>query len=510
MPVIDGQVRRSRYKFLKLRELSSVDNPAQPGALATIMKAYNPNQPRDPAGTPTGGRWTSTHSGGGRGTSALPEGVEEFGFIPTMVLAQQTDDEDYMDASTRLESDALAAYSEIHDRLKAKLGFTDNEVHAILTSRHGRHMADDFVGGGPGVRGNAQGLVQQWTQPKWVKPLRETAAAYSAGEGEWPVALENARAKKGVASKETADRGMPLNRVAKYVCEADGAHSFQEVLRENKFSQDIWPCVDALSQSIRSIVGDRSLSGASREEKINSSVDEFLTAVRSIAPEVSKQLEELLQKKEGHMPKTAEQLQAEVEKLTGELTSATALATAEKARADKAEDELKTEREGHTATKALLVAATDEVIKVGDTELKKSEVGEAQFTVTKALSEERDLAKLEKRAAEEFPHVVGTASEKALVLRSVEKLDKDDPTRKALEAILTSAEKMTAAGFDSLGHRGAQDPTQKAANDAFMEKVHEIQKRDSCAEHEAMRKARTDHPDLFRAYQGQGEAPAAN
>lgn len=38
MPIIDGKVVRARYTKLKLNEISSVDNPAQAGALAAIMK----------------------------------------------------------------------------------------------------------------------------------------------------------------------------------------------------------------------------------------------------------------------------------------------------------------------------------------------------------------------------------------------------------------------------------------------------------------------------------------
>jgi hypothetical protein len=61
--------------------------------------------------------------------------------------------------------------------------------------------------------------------------------------------------------------------IAKYVCADDGAHTFVEVLAENKFSEQIWPFTDALSQSIRSIVGDRGLSNADREAKITKELE---------------------------------------------------------------------------------------------------------------------------------------------------------------------------------------------------------------------------------------------
>jgi hypothetical protein len=74
------------------------------------------------------------------------------------------------------------------------------------------------------------------------------------------------------------------------------------------------------------------------------------------------------------------------------------------------------------------------------------------------------MARLEKRAGEEFPHVVGTRREGAGAQVGRRPMAEDDPTRKALEAILTSAEKMIAQGFAQLGGGGGQSPTQKAAS----------------------------------------------
>jgi hypothetical protein len=311
---------------------------------------------------------------------------------------------------------------------------------------------------------------------------------------------------------DPVDRPATAAFVAKYICDDDGAHTFQEVLDENKFSQEVWPCVDALSQSIRSIVGDTSLTGGEREAKIGASVEQFLSAVRDISPEVSKQLAELCGKKEeGPMPKTIEELQADVTKLTSDVTTANSRADTEKARAEKAESDLKAEQAAHGETKKALTAATDETITVGDVELKKSEVGEASFKVSKALAAERDMARIEKRVETEFRHVVGSATEKAKVLKLVNDLPEDNETRKALEAILKSAEKMVALGFENTGSRGGVEPTVKAAQATFDQKVKDIAKRDEIPEHQAMRKARTEFPTEFAAaYPEQAPQPAAN
>jgi hypothetical protein len=42
MPIIDGEVVRARFHSLKINELSSVDRPAQPGALAVLLKTEKP------------------------------------------------------------------------------------------------------------------------------------------------------------------------------------------------------------------------------------------------------------------------------------------------------------------------------------------------------------------------------------------------------------------------------------------------------------------------------------
>lgn len=308
-----------------------------------------------------------------------------------------------------------------------------------------------------------------------------------------------------------------LSFIAKYVCEDDGAHTFSEVLADNKFSQEIWPYTDALTQSIRSIVGDKSLTGGDRETKINASVGEFLTAVRTISPEIAKQLSGLI-RKEQDMPKSIEELTVKVEELTGQLTSTTALLASEKARADaaeKAKTDAETERDKMktdcAAAKAELLVATDETIKVGDQEIKKSAVGEASFALAKTLANERETAQLEKRAATEFEHLPGTDSEKALVLKTIAGRADDDPTRKALETILTSAEKMLKAGFGRLGAGGGQTETEKAAEEAFTAKVEEVKKNNpNMKPHEAMEKARVENPDLFATYQSGGADAATN
>jgi hypothetical protein len=287
--------------------------------------------------------------------------------------------------------------------------------------------------------------------------------------------------------------------VAKYVCEDDGAHTFTEVLTENEFSDRIWPYTDALVQSIRSIVGDGSLSGGERETKVKNSVDEFLAAVRQISPETEKRLSQLVKQGGATMPKSVEELQGEIDTLKSQNTTLTSERDAALAKATTAEEDKKKAMEECATAKAALITATDEVLTVDGTEIRKSVVGEASFTVNKALLGRAEMAEFEKRAETEFRHVVGTAVDKAKVLKAASVLPEE--TKKAFDAILNAAEKMSAQGFGSLGtNGGTATPTAKAAEATFMGKVSEIAKRDGIPQYQAMQKARTECPEEFAAY----------
>jgi hypothetical protein len=320
--------------------------------------------------------------------------------------------------------------------------------------------------------------------------------------------------RDGPAPAPTAKAGSGLARaIAKYIGSDDGAHTFAEVLTENNFDREIWPLTDALSQSIRSIMGDTALSSAERDRKVTVSVDEFLTAVRALDPpasggetvseKVERQLRELIMRKDDDMP-TIETLTADLAKANGQITTLTAEVASEKARADTATTALETEKAAHVATTTKLVEATDETIKVGDQEFKKSVVGEASFSLAKAAAADAAQTRFEKRAEVDFAHVAGTPADKALVLKHIAAMPED--AQKAAEAILLAAENMAKSGFSRLGSGGEQNPTLKAATDAFIEKVEAIEVAEKCDRMAAMRKARVAHPDLFETYQEAGAA----
>lgn len=169
------------------------------------------------------------------------------------------------------------------------------------------------------------------------------------------------------------------------------------------------------------------------------------------------------------------------------------------------------------------VKKRDEIIKVGETEIRKSVVGDAQFAVIKSQQDEiqknredlakerdaREIAVLEKRADDEFKHVPGTVQERAQMLRTIGKLD--EPLQKAFVAVLTQSEAMAKAGFDKIGNTGNANDLEKGKKNGihpFEKKVEEIQNaHKGMSKTDAMTKARQDFPKEFSEYQGQ---PVAN
>ncbi len=148
--------------------------------------------------------------------------------------------------------------------------------------------------------------------------------------------------------------------------------------------------------------------------------------------------------------------------------------------------------------------------------IKKSAVGEIMFGLTKSMADEiakasseiakaKDealTARMEKRADEQFSHVPGSTTQRAAMLKALEKMD--EPLRKSFEAVLNASEKLAKTAFGKIGHNGGElDPEsniEKTKLD-FEGKVNEIKKRDKITKDAAMSKARTEHPQLFKAYQ---------
>lgn len=301
--------------------------------------------------------------------------------------------------------------------------------------------------------------------------------------------------------------------ILKYCDDEREAKAFSELLesaekerRHWAANDKIWPLISAVTDSIRSIIGDGEIDWAAKQSMLRNSVEEFLAAIREKAPEVEAELNKYLCEGVQEMTdiaKKLEQAEAALEKAKADLATVTAERDAALAKAKTAEDD-KSKMEEEMAD--MKKRGDDEILKVGDTEIRKSEVGEAQFKIFKAQDdqirkqrEEIAMADFRKRADDSFGHLPGTTEERASVLKAMGSMD--EATRKSLDTILTAAEKMAATGFTEVGHQSVEVKAnlQKAKGD-FEAEVQKIAQRDNIAIHLATQKARAEHPGLWKSY----------
>lgn len=165
-------------------------------------------------------------------------------------------------------------------------------------------------------------------------------------------------------------------------------------------------------------------------------------------------------------------------------------------------------------------ASDDETVVIDGDTIKKSAVGEVAFSTFKKMAKRQDdlekqaaedrnraqMAELKKTADEKYAHVPGSVDERAQMLKAIDAMD--ESLRKSFTAVLEQSEKLAKAGFDKIGKsapgsEGNVDSSLKKAAQDFDTKVAEIRKRDNSTRTEAIAKARKEHPELFKAYQGE-------
>lgn len=311
------------------------------------------------------------------------------------------------------------------------------------------------------------------------------------------------------------------------------ARGFAEILAEREAEDrrweaedKLWPIFSALRQSLLSILGDENLDANQRATRRDESIGQFVAALNEEWPDVAADIAKMAAanpeqafnaalikaglsgdpgKRRKSMPKSSEETIADLSKQVEDLTAERDKALADVEKANEERDAEKARADDATEKLAKRSDDQDEMLKIGDREIRKSVVGEDAFEAFKAQQseiaaerEKNDQQRLEKRAAEEMPSIAGDAKHKAALLKAVEGIE-DEDTRKFVGEFIASAEKMTKASFDRLGH--SNENIEKAAGE-FMAKVSEIQARDKISRTAAMEKAETEFPEEFEAYRG--------
>lgn len=255
-----------------------------------------------------------------------------------------------------------------------------------------------------------------------------------------------------------------------------GAKTFQELIdeaeerrRQYEVSDFLWPLFCALQESIQSIIADSDLSSTDRLSMIKESVQGFYTKVENEVPDVEAEIEKLLRcftasaeiLDAGIAGGTKETEDMDLQKQIDELKTTVAKLTADVTALTTENASLKTEN-GDLKKRATALE-TDEVIKVGSVEIKKSVVGEATFTAMKAQQEQitkqaDDLALVDftKKATAEVGNLPGTDEEKGKVYKAISGIA-DEAVRKSVTEMLKAGSAAIAEVTKSKGKSGG-DP----------------------------------------------------
>lgn len=332
------------------------------------------------------------------------------------------------------------------------------------------------------------------------------------------LSLVNAGANQhaAVTIMKRADFNTELHeQIVKYYDGSQGAKDFKILLSDNKKQNKLWeareelyPLFNALQDSISSTFTDVNLSEQDRQTKIAQSVSDFLIAVREVSPEIEEDLMKTLAGSSGVINPDEVTMSEDVTKKLAEIEKALAEKTAELEKAYKDMAEMKAMEE--KKKKEMEMKKNDETVEVSGQLISKSAVGAETFAVFKAQAEaiakaeERiakaeeaaELALLEKRAAEEFSHLPGSAADHAKVLKAMKAMPEE--VAKSVEAIMKVAEESNAKAFETVGVSKASAEV-RSAEEKLEKAAEEIRKSaPTMTPEQAIVKAYELHPELVK------------
>ncbi|QIG67859.1 hypothetical protein EVB53_057 [Rhizobium phage RHph_Y60] len=329
-----------------------------------------------------------------------------------------------------------------------------------------------------------------------------------------------------------SDHSPVIETIAKYLSTNDGAVSFNAFLADEAESrrkweaqEAVWPLLNALRDSVCSIVADGSLSSDDRQGKIAESVAQFIVAMQSPdidgnTDDIEKLFTTVIAKEHNDMSeelkKANEALAAQVAELTKKLDEAATLAKfsdAEKAyiaKADKdAAEKFKAASEDERKKTLEKAASEDAIFKsVDGVEIRKSDVGPVMFEILKGqdarlaatqaeLTKAREATRtveLTKAAEADYGNLPGTSAEKVAVLKAMDKMG--DAERGTLTAMLKAAQAGLAGAFVEHGTAAATVDLAKAAKVETLAKAYQEQHPGTSIE-VAKTAVLNSHPDLY-------------
>lgn len=479
----------------QIKEISSVDVPAQEGALAAIVKSADADDDINKAKTKT------------EGGVAYP--ASDFAYVPD---------------------------PEKPSTWKLR-----------LTSTPGGNPDPRIVGAaaaalGPGYRGNRVELPES-DRAKVVARVRRAwvEANPDKDKSEMPEALK--------VSEEDIVNGLTENLAKRWIDPADGPVPFATVLAEDLKSsmyyenmEHVSPYICAMETAVRSIAGSSVISPDTKFSMIRNQVEDFMMAIRGVWSDAMDAMSMYATNTKGaEMATNNDELtkaQATIDDLKKQVENLTKAAEdAAKAAEDAAEKALSAAEKEYIATldakgrKAFMAMTpedrkkamgvkkgADETIEVDGASISKSAVGSEVFEFMKSLngkleaaqktaSDERarrEKAEFEKVAQDSYSDLPGELAEKAAALRELSTLSAE--SQACIEKMLGAGQEAIAKAFTTIGTSGGNTKDisvtkgAERAEHPFMKRVNEIVASQKISKTEAMAKARRESPEEFNSY----------
>lgn len=327
-----------------------------------------------------------------------------------------------------------------------------------------------------------------------------------------------------------------------YIDPANGPVSFatavSEDLKQREFYQEIdkiYPYLNALETSVRSIAGDATIDSDQRYTMVRNQVEGFMSVLKDRWVTMDEALTLYADvSKEDTMPDKVEkntEAQVQIDDLTKKLEATELQLKTFKAVADLTAEESDFYKSLDTAGKEAFLAKSkeeravdlhksvnDETVTIEGRTVRKSVIGEDTFAIMKAQSERiekaeklakeererRELGEFAKAADENYGNLPGTSFEKAKALAAISKCSAD--VQETIEKMFKAGAAGAVEAFKDLGTTGVVEKKADTSEHTFLAKVEAIAGEQKLNRVDAMAKARKQYPDEFQAYR---EAEAA-
>lgn len=369
-----------------------------------------------------------------------------------------------------------------------------------------RHVAGSIAALGPGgfrgqkvtIPANAVASVKAKVREAWLKfnpdktvadvppPIRKSLGD-ALSEVRWPLdVFEQLEEEIGKAE--------------------EAAQSFDEVVTERTVRREMWQLMDALSESVGSILEDDTVTdkGSAVKDSLSQFVDAMSTMMVGKSDREGKTMsltKAELEEKVVELEKKQEETTAALEKANEELKASTEANSALKKSAEelqKSLDEVKKsggkEKEEEVGiNKADLSPEVRKYLEAQEKEAEelRKDANETKETVAK-MRDEADTREVIEKVRADYSHLPGKEEE---VVKSVKALRGTEGWN-VIDTMLKAADTAIAKGTTEIGKGGQRDEEDDSALAELEKKAGEIAKRDGVTKEMAFTKALDEYPEL--------------